>query len=147
MNGTLVRMNGRSESLLPTSLFILEHRDVLSIVVRQILEVWQIPTLGLISFLVEWSRLSLPWCDKRGSNLLPHSHLNQQRQPPSILISLTIFIFHCRALQSVPRRHTSFYNTTEMRVHELNKRLQQRTEVIIEKQHISSNLTHSKSGN
>lgn len=37
----------------------------------------------------------------------------------------------CRALQSVPRRHTAFYNSTEFRVHELNKRLQQRTEVRI----------------
>lgn len=34
-----------------------------------------------------------------------------------------------RALQSVPRRHNTFYNSTEFRVHELNKRLQQRTEV------------------
>lgn len=53
-----------------------------------------------------------------------------------------LFIFHqfysipnligvFRALQSVPRRHNSFYNSTEFRVHELNKRLQQRTEVII----------------
>lgn len=32
------------------------------------------------------------------------------------------------ALQSVPRRHSTFYNSTEFRVHELNKRLQQRTE-------------------
>lgn len=35
-----------------------------------------------------------------------------------------------RALQSVPRRHNTFYNSTEFRVHELNKRLQQRTEVL-----------------
>lgn len=39
------------------------------------------------------------------------------------------FPFAYRALQSVPRRHTAFYHNTEFRVHELNKRLQQRTEV------------------
>lgn len=53
---------------------------------------------------------------------------------PISIIYKTNFIFvlfyFYRALQSVPRRHTSFYNTTEIRVHELNKRLQQRTEVI-----------------
>lgn len=40
-------------------------------------------------------------------------------------------VWFYRALQSVPRRHNTFYNSTEFRVHELNKRLQQRSEVIV----------------
>lgn len=56
------------------------------------------------------------------------------------------FVYFFRALQTVPRRHNSFYNSTEFRVHELNKRLQQRTEVnflsILKLFHVSNNIVH-----
>lgn len=41
------------------------------------------------------------------------------------------FFIIFRAL-SAPRRHTSYFSQTENRVHEINKRLQQRSEVRIE---------------